>query len=309
MKISVLTPTYNRGYCLPRLFDSLLVQTYSNFEWIVVDDGSTDDTFNIIEDMVKRAPFPVKYKKTKNGGKHRAINSGIELVDGKMILFLDSDDWLREDALEWIIRIEASIPGEEKHRYAGVQGLRCHTNGVIIGSTFVGDILDSTTINRKYFGIRGDKAEVYYTYLIKKYPFPEFEGEKFATERLVWNQIAADGKKVRYFNEAIYYCEYLPDGLTFPGNSLYARNPRQWGLAIHQDYIYKDMNWYYTTVQVYIYYLWEKDVLSIKEMSRYLHFSKWFVLTSIGLQKILEPLRRITTGRTIEASQNIAGGK
>ena len=304
MKISILTPTYNRAYTLPRLFNSLLTQTYTDFEWVLIDDGSTDDTISVVNDMIQKATFPVKFKKTANGGKHRAINIGVNLVAGEMILFLDSDDWLREDALELIVKIESTIPAEDKCRYAGVQGLRCHTNGEIVGSTFDGSMLDSTTINRKSFGIRGDKAEVYYTYLIRKYPFPEFDGEKFATERLVWNQIAAEGKLVRYFNEPIYYCEYLPDGLTYPGNRLYAANPQQWGLAIFQDYIYKDMNWYYTTVQIYIYYLWEKDTLSMKYISKYLHFSRLFVSTAIAIQCVLEPIRCILKGRTIKAVQS-----
>lgn len=303
MKITILTPTYNRGYCLLRLFESLQLQTYKDFEWVVIDDGSIDDTPSIIEDMISKACFPIKYKRTENGGKHRAINRGVDLVDGDMIFFLDSDDWLREDALEWIVKIEATIPEESKSDFAGVQGLKCHTNGTIVGTTFKGEILDTTTINRKKYGIRGDKAEAYYTVLIKKYPFPEFEGEKFATERLVWNQIAAKGKKVRYFNEPIYYCEYLPDGLTYPGNKLYAKNPRQWALAIHQDYIYKDMNWYYTTVQVYIYYIWMMNKLDISTISKYLQFSKIFVIVSICLQSLLEPFRRIFTGRNIKTIQ------
>lgn len=303
MKISVLTPTYNRAYTLPRLFDSLLAQTYTDFEWVLIDDGSTDDTISLVQDMILKATFPVKFKRTPNGGKHRAINIGIDLVEGEMILFLDSDDWLRNDALEWIVKIESTIAAKDKCRYAGVQGLKCHTNGEIVGTTFEGTMLDSTTINRKNFSIRGDKAEVYYTYLIKKYPFPEFEGEKFATERLVWNQIAAEGKLVRYFNEPIYYCEYLSDGLTYPGNRLYAANPKQWGLAIYQDYIYKDMNWYYTTVQVYIYYLWKKDTLSMKRISEYLQFSRLFVFTAIAVQCILEPIRRIMKGKTIKSVQ------
>ena len=112
----------------------------------------------------------------------------------------------------------------------------------------------------------GDKAEVYYTEVLRKYPFPEIEGEKFITERLVWDKIAHDGYLVRYFNEGIYFCEYLEDGLTHGGNCLYALNPNQWAMAIHQDYEFGGTSFYNTTIQIFIYYLYEKGKISNKEM-------------------------------------------
>lgn len=99
-----------------------------------------------------------------------------------------------DDALEWIIKIDESIPKNEKQKYAGVQGLLVHTDGKLIGRTFSGDkVVDCTTLEREKFNIYGDKAEVYYTNVISRYPFPEIEGEKFVTERLVWNKMAHDG--------------------------------------------------------------------------------------------------------------------
>ena len=139
MKITVFTPTYNRAYSLKRLFDSLVNQTYKDFEWVIVDDGSTDNTEELVEYFQKQyTNFLILYKKTENGGKHRAINRGMKLVNGDMILFVDSDDWLRKDALEWIAKVEASIPENEKENYAGVQGLCIHANGELIGKTFCG---------------------------------------------------------------------------------------------------------------------------------------------------------------------------
>lgn len=96
MKITVFTPTYNRGYCLERLFKSLLNQTFTDFEWLIIDDGSIDNTEELVKDFQESCKdFPIIYKKTENGGKHRAINRGMSLVNGEMILFMDSDDWLR----------------------------------------------------------------------------------------------------------------------------------------------------------------------------------------------------------------------
>lgn len=307
MKITVFTPTYNRAYSLKRLFDSLVNQTYKDFEWVIVDDGSTDNTEELVEYFQKQyTNFLILYKKTENGGKHRAINRGMKLVNGDMILFVDSDDWLRKDALEWIAKVEASIPENEKENYAGVQGLCIHANGELIGKTFCGnEYIDCTVIDREKYNIYGDKAEAYYTRVICQYRFPEIEGEKFATECLVWNKIAYDGYKIRYFNEEIYYCEYLEDGLTHGGNILYAKNPKQWAMAISQDYEYGIKNFYNTAIQIYIYYLYEKKYISMREMSRNLNISRIIFYNIIISQKMVDIIRfmlhkKITLSRTVE---------
>lgn len=292
MKITVFTPTYNRGYCLERLFESLTHQTYQDFEWVIIDDGSTDCTQELIKSFQeKQVFFPIIYKKTENGGKHRAINRGMELVKGEMVLFMDSDDWLREDALEWIAKMDESISKKIRHKYAGVQGLKVYTNGSLVGKTFKGDYLDCTTIERKKYNIYGDKAEVYYTNVIKRYPFPEIEGEKFVTERLVWDKIAYDGYVVRYFNEGIYFCEYLEDGLTHGGNVLYAKNPKQWAMAIRQDYNFGVMNAYNTSIQIYIYYLYEKGHITVKEMAENMKISVLLFRAAVAVQKVVDLVR------------------
>ncbi len=301
MRITVFTPTYNRAYLLTRLYESLENQTFRDFEWLVVDDGSTDNTEALIAELSAKATFEIVYLKTENGGKHRAINRGIDVARGELTLFMDSDDWLSCDALEQIDRVESSIPENEKCHYAGVQALRCHTDGVIIGKTFEGDALDCTYIERVKNGITGDKAEVYYTDLMRKYPFPEIEGEKFATERLVWSRIAYDGYIIRYFNAKIYFCEYLEDGLTHGGNYLYAKNPKQWGMAIALDLKVGAMNWYNTSIQYYIYYLWLKKKLTAKEMANNLETTIVNFKISILFQKAVDALRKILNGtRTVK---------
>ena len=305
MRITVFTPTYNRAYCLRRLFDSLKNQTFRDFEWVIVDDGSVDNTTELVEKMIESLPgFPIVYKKTENGGKHRAINRGIDLACGELLFFLDSDDWLRKDALEWIDKVEESIPKEEKTKYAGVQGLKVYPDGRLVGRTYEKKgYFDCTTIERNKNNIYGDKAEVYYTDLLRKYPFPEIEGEKFLTERLVWNKIAYDGYLVRYFNEGIYYCEYLEDGLTYGGNCLYARNPKQWAMAIHQDYAFGGTSFYNTTIQIYIYFLYLKGQISNEEMYKNLNFSRVYFYFSLFLQWNMDLIRyclhhKITIRRT-----------
>lgn len=315
MRITVFTPTYNRAYSLPRLFESLKLQTFHDFEWVIVDDGSKDNTTDVVNGFINEKPFfEIKYRRTENGGKHRAINRGIDLVEGELFLVMDSDDWLRADALEQIDRVEKSIPAEQKNEFAGVYGLRCHTDGSIIGSTFDGDILDATYFERSKFHLIGDKAEVYYSYLMKKYPFPEYEGEKFCTECLVWDKIAADGLKLRFFNEGIYFCEYLEDGLTHAGNMLYAKNPRQYGDYVHNNYVYRKQDKFHAMIKIYEYYLYEKNTLSYSEIVKNLNLPGCVVAFSIALQWTVDKIRYIvnhkkTVKNTVEKDKSQAKGK
>lgn len=315
MRITVFTPTYNRAYLLPRLYQSLRVQTYHDFEWVIVDDGSKDNTEEVVNRFVSDKPFfTIKYRKTENGGKHRAINRGMDLVDGELFLVMDSDDWLREDALEWIDRVEQSIPMNEKSQFAGVYGLKVYTDGSVVGNTFQQQYCDTTYFLCGKNGITGDKAEVYYTYLMRKYPFPEYDGEKFCTECLVWDKIAAEGLKIRYFNEGIYFCEYLEDGLTKVGNMLYANNPRQYGDYVHNIVVYHKLNWFHATIKVYEYYLYEKNKYSYTEIVENLRLPWLYVSGTIALQWLVDLLRYnikkgITVRHTVEKEQEYAKRK
>ena len=98
--------------------------------------------------------------------------------------------------------------------YAGIAGLKLHGDGTLVGSTFDKEFIDCTSLERTKYRILGDKAEVFYTEILKKYPFPVFDNENFLTEEIVWNRIANDGYKIRWFNEGLYFCEYLEGGLS-----------------------------------------------------------------------------------------------
>lgn len=292
MRITVFTPTYNRAYSLSRLFESLKAQSFHDFEWVIVDDGSSDNTSEVVSGFMKETPFfEIKYRKTENGGKHRAINRGMDLVSGDLFLVMDSDDWLREDALEWIDRVENSIPSDRKKEFAGVYGLKCYPNGTLIGSTFDGEMLDASYFERRKYRLLGDKAEAYYSEILRKYPFPEFEGEKFCTECLVWDQIAATGLKLRFFNQKICFCEYLEDGLTRMGNLLYARNPKQYGWYVHNHFVYGKADKFHSMIKIYEYYLYEKEDLRFSEIISNLHLSVGVVLISICTQWAVDLVR------------------
>ncbi|SKB40374.1 Glycosyl transferase family 2 [Acetoanaerobium noterae] len=215
--LSILTPTYNRAYILPQLFESLKRQSKKGFEWIVVDDGSTDNTEEIVRKWKdSEIEFNINYIKQDNGGKHRAINKGINFAQYDFTYILDSDDYLTNNAVELIYKWIKEIDNAE--RYVGVSGCKGKYDGNQL--IRIGDFpdenkyVDSNNIDRIKNKLQGDKAEIYRTEILKKYPFPEFEGEKFLWEAVVWNKIASDGFLIRWFPEIICICDYLHDGLT-----------------------------------------------------------------------------------------------
>lgn len=235
MRFTVFTPCYNRAYIIKNLYNSLQRQTFRDFEWLVIDDGSTDGTNQLFEKILSENPFfPIRYIKTENGGKHRAINRGVLEAEGELFFIVDSDDYLTDDALSIADRVERSIPTADKQSFAGICGQKGKTYEHGVGSTYSGnDFLDITMLERPQYNITGDKAEIFYTDILRKYPFPEFEGENFVTECVVWDQIAYDGFKLRFFNDIIYICDYLPDGLTAKGKKLFRENPKGHGLYIY----------------------------------------------------------------------------
>lgn len=217
MLLTVFTPTYNRANLLPRLFASLKNQSCYDFEWLIVDDASTDDTETVTAQFLKEnTPFAIRYLKQKHGGKHRAVNYAAKQAAGEYFFIVDSDDWLPENAVEllsgWLQEIRG-VPG-----LCGVAGQKMFPDGAAVGETFKSlKPIDATSLEAKRLHISGDKAEVVSTAVMREHPFPEFDGEYFATEDICWNAIAADGYQLRWFHEPIYYCEYLEDGLSRTG--------------------------------------------------------------------------------------------
>lgn len=285
MQITVFTPTYNRGYIIENLYHSLQRQTYQDFEWLVIDDGSTDNTEQLFEQWQKENNFfQIIYKKVDNGGKHRAINKGIKLARGELFFIVDSDDRLTKDALEIANKVEKTIDKSNKHSFCGVCGLRgfISDNSKAIGTTFNDDgFLDITAIERQSNGITGDKAEIFYTEILRKYPFPEFEGEKFITECVVWNKMAHDGLKLRYFNEIIYFCDYLEDGLTYAGKELFIKNPQGWGYYIRQDIDYGLISGMAKWDLIHDYYKSLKGKLSFGKISGYLSMGSGYLFRKL----------------------------
>lgn len=221
--ISIITATYNRGYIIENLYHSLQRQTCHDFEWVVIDDGSNDNTFELVSSWkVSETLFPIWVFKQENGGKHRAVNFGVSKAKGDWCFIVDSDDMLSEDAVE-TIKEWTSLAEPLKHiaAVAGQKGRMGSSHFPIGGYPVLKPghaFVDAKNTERRKLNLLGDKAEIYRTKLLKKYPFKTFEGENFMSECTVWDEIAYQGYYVRWYSKVIYYCDYLTDGLTQSGD-------------------------------------------------------------------------------------------
>ena len=211
--ITILTPTFNRAHLLPRLFESLTHQTDFDFEWLVIDDGSTDGTSDLFAGKTfLSAPFPIRYYRQENGGKHRALNAGVKQAKGDFIFIADSDDWLLPQSVA-IVGLHTSAIADD-NTFAGVAGLDVFDDERIVGTGLPQDIIDCNAMDIRYrYHIDGDLKEVFKTTVLQEFPFPEIQDEKFCPEQLVWFRIAQK-YKLRYFNTPIYVAEYQPNGIT-----------------------------------------------------------------------------------------------
>ena len=274
MRFTVFTPTYNRAYTIENLYRSLQRQSFVDFEWIVVDDGSTDDTESLFQSFQQeKNEFPIRYIKTENQGKHRAINRGVSVARGEMFYIVDSDDYLPDDALEVIDKMERTISPEEKAQFGGVCGQKGYDLETPIGKSFDEEILDITSLERQKHNVSGDKAEVFYTRILRNYPFPEFEGEKFLTECVVWDKIAYDRYKLRFFNHILMICEYLPDGLSAKGRALFEGNPAGWGLYLYQNGLYKKTTGIAKWNSFLDYFFTTRNTLGFAQIAKNLHMN------------------------------------
>ena len=234
--ITVFTPTYNRAYIIENLYHSLQRQTFQNFEWLVVDDGSADNTESLFDQWrQEESPFPIRYVKQENGGKCRAINRGLELAQGKLFFTVDSDDYLTDDALEKIVVWEKDLPKDQK--FCGFAGNLGTSPDTTPNKPLPGAYFDDTAFDR-YGIVEGERASVFYTEIHCKYRYPEFPGEKFITEAVAWNRMAHDGYRMRFFNDIIWIYEYKEDGLTKSGYDLFLNNPQGTALFFREKAVF-----------------------------------------------------------------------
>jgi len=219
--ITILTPTYNRSKTLKRAYESLIVQKKQDFEWLIIDDGSTDDTKKLVKSFIEEKQIPIRYFYKKNGGKHTALNYGTKKAKGELILILDSDDYLSKNSIALINKYWEKY--KDNSKICGMTFLRKLKNPFYKDKLFKECV--SNMIDFKYNnGYLADMCEVMKKEVLLKYPYPEFEGERFLSEVIVTGEIA---KKydTAYIPKEIYYTEYLEDGLSKNWFKLVVNNP------------------------------------------------------------------------------------
>ena len=219
MVFTVFTATYNRAHLLHRVYDSLMAQTFRDFEWLVVDDGSTDGTRALIEAWRDKPDFPIRYYHQENRGKHVAYNHAVQHARGRFFLTLDSDDSCVPHALERLKNYWDAIPDREKPKFSAVTVLCVDEGGVIVGDRFPHHITDSDSLELHYrLKVGGEKWGFQRTDVMRHYPFPVPDRKlSHVPESIVWNRIARK-YKTRFVNDPLRIYHTESDSITSAAN-------------------------------------------------------------------------------------------
>lgn len=230
-KLTVFTPTYNRAYVLNKCYESLKNQTVKDFVWLIIDDGSTDNTKELVDGWIKENRIEIRYKYQRNQGMHGAHNTAYELIDTELNTCIDSDDYMAVDAVEKILNFWSKY-GSDK--IAGIAALDAYENGKVIGDKFPEGLKTSALFDIHYkHRLKGDKKLIYRSELTRDYPYPIFEGEKYVS--LSYKYTMIDRKyELALMNEVVCIVEYMEDGSSMNMIKQYRRNPKGFAfLRIH----------------------------------------------------------------------------
>lgn len=223
---SVVTPTYNRAHTLGRVYRSLLAQTCRDFEWLVVDDGSTDGTSKLVRQWFQEGALRIRYLRQPNGGKHVAFNFAVREARGEMVVPLDSDDECVPRALERFQFHWASIPKHERDRFSGIMCLCMDERGLLLGGPLPEDTIDGHPFEvMDCLRRTAEMWAAFRTDVLRAYPFPEYQNERFVPEGLVWNRI---GRRyiTRFVNEGLRIYFDSPDSLSRSSVLIRMASPR-----------------------------------------------------------------------------------
>lgn len=223
--ITVFTPTYNRATKLKQCYASLIRQTSNNFLWQIIDDGSTDNTKEVVEEFISDGKIKIEYVKKENGGKISAINKSLDITTTELWVCLDSDDYFFDTAIETYEKLYSFIA--DKNDVCGLFSLRSKQNGSPMqNETIPNHIVYETQFNIRYkFKIEPEYVQVYKTKIIKEYKYPRFKNEKYMPLSYVQDQI--DQKyKFYIFDIPTMVCEYQDDGITKNQKKLIKNNPK-----------------------------------------------------------------------------------
>lgn len=218
--LTVFTPAYNRAGMLPRLYQSLCEQTNKDFEWLIIDDGSTDETTAVIQSFADEQKLNIRYYKKENGGKHTAHNLALELAAGEWFLCVDSDDLLAADAVAKLVEKFAKL-NEEK----GVIAYKEDLNGTLLSDPFPEEIQKAQMYRlASDYGCRGEFSLAFQTAFAREFPFPVFAGERFVTESVIYDQMDQHGQ-FALLPAVLTLCEYQQDGYSSDATKLMKKNP------------------------------------------------------------------------------------
>ena len=228
-RLTIFTPTYNRGYCLGNCYESLKKQTCHDFRWLIIDDGSTDQTDKLVRSWMEEGIVDIRYVYQENQGMHGAHNTAYHLIDTELNVCIDSDDYMPIDAVEKIIMFWSKYGGDH---VGGIIGLDAYLDGTIIGTRLPEDLKQSTLFHLYHkHGVKGDKKLVYRTCLTRKYPYPVFQGERYVGLDYKYYKLDCEYEML-LLNEVICLVEYLADGSSLNMLSQYRRNPK--GFAFYR---------------------------------------------------------------------------
>jgi glycosyltransferase involved in cell wall biosynthesis len=225
-KITIFTPTYNRAYCLKQCYESLVQQTNQDFMWLIIDDGSTDDTEVLIQKWISDNKISIQYHYQENQGMHSGHNAAYKIIDTELNVCIDSDDFMPDSAVEDIINCWTAI--ENKTGLAGIIGLDAYNSKQIIGQKIPKNLNETTLedLHNKY-KVSGDKKLVLRTDIVKKFePFyPIFPEERFVPLGTLYLLIDKE-YQLKCLNKVLCIVEYMEDGSSRNIIKQYRRHPR-----------------------------------------------------------------------------------
>lgn len=231
-KLTIFTPTYNREHILSQLYESLLNQTNLDFNWLIVDDGSSDNTRELVNKWIEEDKINIIFHSQKNSGKHVAHNYGVMNCETDIFVCVDSDDQVINDFVSSIYSVWPKINQQES--LAGIIALKGNVEGEKIGTSMPKNV-EYCSISELYskYKFKGDAVLIFKTSHIKEFLFPVIEGEKFMTEGIVYDQLS---RKYEMFllDKIIYLCEYFEDGLSANIDRIHKENPKGYILYLSQ---------------------------------------------------------------------------
>ena len=227
--LTIFTPAYNRSSTLPRLYESLLRQSSTDFEWLVIDDGSTDDTPELVKSFTGEGRFPVRYIRKKNGGKHTAHNLALQEAEGELFWCVDSDDLAAPEA---VARILAAAEGQDV--CTCVCSYKTDLDGNLLSVPFPENVKASGLLElSRVYGCSGEFALVFFTEFARRYPFPVFEGERFVTESVIYDCMDAQ-LRLLLLPVVTNICEYQQEGYSNNIDRIMKNNPAGYSLYYMQ---------------------------------------------------------------------------